>query len=196
MQQIIYVFDGFRLDVARRRLCSSGGVVVPLSARAMDALHLLVANAGQVLEKRRLMEAVWPTAVVEDNNLNQCILTIRRALGESAGTNRYVMTVPGRGYCFVCPVNTQTAESNAEDTRTPRVSRAAWIRLGVVGALGAASLLLVSGRHLHVEVRLVGNDSPIPPRTERSGPEAGRLLPRQQGAAGSHDACGQQISKK
>lgn len=145
MEHTVYLFDGFQLDVTRRKLCSTGGVVQPLSSRAMDALLLLVTHAGQVIDKRRLMQAVWPTAVVEDNNLNQCILAIRRALGETAGTNRFVMTVPGRGYCFVCPVSTLTHESVGTAAATRRWPAAAWIAAGAV--LGSAVLLSWMAAH-------------------------------------------------
>lgn len=116
MQHTVYVFEGFQLDVTRRKLSSTGGLIQPLSSRAMDALLLLVANAGELVEKRRLMETIWPHTVVEENNLNQCILAVRKALGETAGSNRFVMTVPGRGYRFVCPVRRIMQES---DTETP-----------------------------------------------------------------------------
>jgi len=139
VEHTVYVFDGFQLDVTRRQLSSAGGVVQPLNSRAMDALQLLVSQAGEVIDKRRLMQAVWPAAVVEDNNLNQCILAIRRALGETAGSNRYIMTVPGRGYCFVCPVRRLTSESTPESERQPTWrARAAWTG---AGALAAAALL-------------------------------------------------------
>jgi len=113
MQHVVYLFDRFRLDVTRRKLLSAGGLVQPLNSRAMEALLLLVANAGQVVEKRRLMEAIWPDTIVEDNNLNQCILAIRKALGETAGSNQFVMTVQGRGFCFVCPVHRRLQESDS-----------------------------------------------------------------------------------
>ena len=72
---------------------------------------MLVSHAGELVTKRQLLESVWPSAIVEDNNINQCILAIRKALGESAGSNRFVMTVPGRGYRFVAPVIQQKRES-------------------------------------------------------------------------------------
>ena len=122
MQYTVYLFDGFQLDVTRRKLVSSGGLVQPLNSRAMEALLLLVANAGELVEKRRLMETIWPQAVVEDNNLNQCILAIRKALGEAAGSNRYVMTVQGRGYRFVSPVRTVVRESIADHGATDNVA--------------------------------------------------------------------------
>jgi DNA-binding winged helix-turn-helix (wHTH) protein len=142
VEHVVYVFEGFHLDITRRRLSSSGGVVLPLSSRAMDSLLLLVANAGHVVEKRRLMETVWPTAVVEDNNLNQCILAIRKALGETAGSNRYIMTVPGRGYCFVCPVQTQTRENADTEPDTP-LSFARRMALTAAGVAPVACLLAV-----------------------------------------------------
>jgi DNA-binding winged helix-turn-helix (wHTH) protein len=151
VEHTVYVFDGFHLDVTRRKLSSSGGVVQPLNSRAMDALLMLVTHAGTVLDKRRLMQAVWPAAIVEDNNLNQCILSIRRALGETAGANRYVMTVPGRGYCFVCPVRTLTAESAAESVSAAANgspsqglrAHSKWLGIGGVGAAASTLSLLL-----------------------------------------------------
>ncbi len=124
VQHTVYVFGSFHLDVTRRQLLSSGGLVLRLNSRAMDALLLLVAHAGEVVDKRRLMEAVWPNTIVEENNLNQCIAAIRKALGEIAGTNRFVMTVPGRGYLFVCPVRTSIQESESEAEPEPVIATA------------------------------------------------------------------------
>lgn len=132
MQHTVYLFEGFQLDVTRRKLSTAGGLVLPLSSRAMDALLLLVANAGELVEKRRLMETIWPNAVVEENNLNQCILAVRKALGETAGSNRFVMTVPGRGYRFVSPVRRIVQESELDLTH-PRLPVA---RAPVVPGLG------------------------------------------------------------
>jgi DNA-binding winged helix-turn-helix (wHTH) protein len=145
LHHTVYFFDGFQLDVTRRKLISSGGLVLSMSSRAMDALLLLVTNAGQIVEKRRLMETVWPNAVVEDNNLKQCILSIRRALGETAGSNRYVMTVPGRGYCFVCPVSTASKESttNPQAPRRPRYTPVL-LSLAVIAAVAALAVPLIT----------------------------------------------------
>lgn len=124
MHHIVYLFDRFQLDVTRRKLVSAGGLVLPLNSRAMEALLVLVANAGEIVERRRLMQAVWPDRIVEDNNLNQCILAIRKALGEAAGSNRFVMTVPGRGFCFVCPVRRRIQESEEESLASPAALQA------------------------------------------------------------------------
>lgn len=50
------------------------------------------------------MKAIWPHTIVEENNLTQNISALRRIFGESPQTNRYIVTVPGRGYRFVAAV--------------------------------------------------------------------------------------------
>ena len=55
------------------------------------------------------MAAVWPDSFVEESNLTQQISMIRRALGESAGEDRYIVTVSGKGYRFAAQV-TQTVK--------------------------------------------------------------------------------------
>ncbi|HEX5458984.1 MAG TPA: winged helix-turn-helix domain-containing protein [Steroidobacteraceae bacterium] len=99
-----YEFGGFRLDTVLQVLVSPTGEIIALPGRAYDVLRYLVERGGELVDKGSLMRAVWPSAVVEDNNLNQCILTLRRALGESAGERRFILTVPGRGFKFVAPV--------------------------------------------------------------------------------------------
>ena len=101
---IEYRFSGFRLDVWQRKLFKAGGETVTLSSRAMDALLVLVEHRGETLSKSQLMQAVWPNVVVEENNLNQAISSLRKALGDTKNENNFILTVPLRGYCFVAPV--------------------------------------------------------------------------------------------
>ena len=99
----IYEFGEFRLDAADR-LLFRGGEVVPLPPKALDTLVVLVEHGGRVVSKEDLMQAVWADAFVEENNLNQAISAVRKALGQSAGGPSFVETVPKRGYRFVVPV--------------------------------------------------------------------------------------------
>ncbi len=94
----IYAFETFRLDPARRLLFLESGEEVPLMPKAFDLLHYLVTHSGVVVEKDALMSAIWPDRVVEENNLTQNISALRRTLGEKSRDNRYIATVPGRGY--------------------------------------------------------------------------------------------------
>src|SRR5215467_13275365 len=99
----LYEFGPFVLDTAQHLLLRQGEPV-PLTPKTYDALVVLVENAGRMLTKDELMRALWPTSFVEESNLTQQISMIRRALGESAGEQRYIVTVPGRGYRFAAEV--------------------------------------------------------------------------------------------
>ncbi|HSC07450.1 MAG TPA: winged helix-turn-helix domain-containing protein [Steroidobacteraceae bacterium] len=106
-QPVTYEFDRFRVDATQRLLRSrADGEPIPLTSKAFETLLYLVEHPGQLVDKTELMQAVWPNVVVEENNLNQSISAVRRALGESALEHRFIVTVPGRGYRFVAPVKT------------------------------------------------------------------------------------------
>ena len=100
----IYAFDAYRIDVSKRLVFGPQDEVVPLMPKAYEILLYLVVNAGRVVDKDELMSAVWPDTAVEENNLTQNISAIRRQLGEKHRENRFIATVPGRGYKFVAPV--------------------------------------------------------------------------------------------
>jgi DNA-binding winged helix-turn-helix (wHTH) protein len=93
-------FGPYRLDF-ERRLLMRRGEVVPLHEKALEILIVLVRHRGDVVSKDELMKAVWPDAFVEEANLSQNVFVLRKALGERAKENRYIATIPGRGYSFV-----------------------------------------------------------------------------------------------
>ena len=96
----IYEFGSFRLE-ASKRLLLRNDVPVALTPKVFDTLIHLVRHQGEVVAKNELMRAVWPDTVVEENNLNQNISTLRRILGETRGDNVYIATIPGKGYQFI-----------------------------------------------------------------------------------------------
>ncbi len=99
----LYEFGPFRLDAAEHVLLRDGEPV-SLTPKAFDTLLVLVQNRGHILGKDELMKTVWPDTVVEENNLNQNISTLRRALGETGEEQKYIETIPKRGYRFVASV--------------------------------------------------------------------------------------------
>ena len=105
-----------------------------------------------MVEKDELIKLVWPDTTVEENNLNQTISALRKALGEKPAQHRYIVTVPGRGYRLVAqinrgfgpvyskselPVDTQ-ATTNGKTSQTPRRRR-------IVLAACIATSLIASG---------------------------------------------------
>src|SRR5262249_22063674 len=74
---------------------------------------VLVERSGVPVSKQALMEAAWPGLAVEDSNLVVQIAALRRVLGEEPGGERWIETLPRRGYRFVGPV--RTAQQRAAD---------------------------------------------------------------------------------
>jgi len=92
----IYEFGDFRIDTVNRRLMRDGETV-PLKAKAVEALLVLIENQGDLVEKDELMATLWADSFVEESNLTQHIYTLRKAFGE----NEFIETVPRRGYRFI-----------------------------------------------------------------------------------------------
>lgn len=98
-------FSGYTLDIGQRKLFGADGNDIKLSSRAFDTLLVLAEHRGETLTKTHLMKAVWPNVIVEENNLNQAISSLRKALGDSKSERRFIKSVPGRGYCFVAQLD-------------------------------------------------------------------------------------------
>jgi DNA-binding winged helix-turn-helix (wHTH) protein len=108
----LFQFGAFRLDAGERVLLRNGRLV-PLPAKVLSTLVLLVRNNGHVVEKDFLMKEVWPDEYVEEGNLAQHIFILRKALGESTENSKYIETVPRRGYRFVAQM-VEPAEKDDE----------------------------------------------------------------------------------
>ena len=110
-----YQFGSFCLDTAVRVLLRDGRLV-PLPAKAISTLLVLVRNSKHVVEKDVLMNEVWPDEVVEESNLAQHIVMLRKALGETESC-KYIETVPRRGYRFLETVS----QPNGQPTPAPSI---------------------------------------------------------------------------
>jgi DNA-binding winged helix-turn-helix (wHTH) protein len=132
-----YEFGPYRLDVPHRLLLQNMAVM-PLPAKAFDALLILVRSDGGLVEKAELMKAVWPDTFVEEGNLTQTIFLLRKTFGESASDHRYIVTVPGRGYRFAAPVK----EVGGEDI--PTAIESGWRHSPGRWRLAAAAAILIA----------------------------------------------------
>jgi Tol biopolymer transport system component/DNA-binding winged helix-turn-helix (wHTH) protein len=127
-----FEFGRFRLDTAEHML-SRDGSRLPLTPKVYDVLTLLIENAGHLVEKERLLEEVWPNTFVEEGALTRSISVLRKTLGETAA-DKYIETVPKRGYRFIAPVTRGTGGESAPPTRRLPASR--------LLAIGAVLLLV------------------------------------------------------
>lgn len=97
----------YRLDVASERLWNERGEI-PLQPKVLGVLVELVRNAGTLVTRERLNEALWPDVRVTDAALRYCIRQVRRSLGDSMAEPAWLETVPRRGWRFVGRVSRGT----------------------------------------------------------------------------------------
>ena len=112
-QKAIYRFDRFVLDLVRGMLLAEDGTELPLRPKSFALLHFFVANAGRLVDRDELMQAVWPGVFVTDDSIAQCITEIRRALGGDG--QRLLRTIPRRGYRLAVSVSAAAVVVAPED---------------------------------------------------------------------------------
>ncbi|HEX8890310.1 MAG TPA: winged helix-turn-helix domain-containing protein, partial [Pyrinomonadaceae bacterium] len=127
----VYEFGPFRLD-ASDHILSRGGDTVHLTDKVFNILLLLVQRGGHLVTKEELMQQVWPDIAVEENNLTVGISALRKVLGESRASARYIQTVQGRGYRFVANVRSVDAAKGGRGKSTPADARGPLNSLAVV----------------------------------------------------------------
>jgi non-specific serine/threonine protein kinase len=101
-----YRFASFELRPKQRQLLADGHPVA-LGDRAFDVLLALVERGGQLVTKDELLALVWPNLVVEENNLQVQVSTLRKVLGVGA-----IATVAGRGYRLTLEIEPASESSS------------------------------------------------------------------------------------
>lgn len=98
----IYEWGSWRFEPAEYRL-TRHGVVVPLPAKTLDLLGVLIGQAPHLASKENILATVWSDAAVEEGNIAFHVAALRRVL-DLDGERSCLETVRGRGYRFVAPV--------------------------------------------------------------------------------------------
>jgi DNA-binding winged helix-turn-helix (wHTH) protein/TolB-like protein len=123
-KRTVYEFGDFFLESGQRRLSRresgepGGGQPLALTPKVFDTLLYLVEHRGETLDKDTLLSAIWPGLIVEENSLTQNISTLRQVLGETRTENRYIATVPRKGYRFVGEVTERSSLAGPSVTAT------------------------------------------------------------------------------
>lgn len=163
-------FAEFEIDMAGRRLLNRSGPV-PLNARAFDLLVFLAENSGQIVSKEQILERVWGGKFVEESNIVVQISHLRKALGETRNTPRFLINVPGKGYKFnldkpadaafgAAPALTiagkDQIKANANHS-SRHGARGLWLAAAAlaIAAIVTASIFYLS-RHLAVDAKQIG----------------------------------------
>lgn len=99
-----FTFGPFQLDLDRH-VFRRGEEVLSLPPKCFDLLCILVQSQGELLDKNRLMQQLWPDTYVEEANLSNLVALLRKALGDSPSNSQYVQTIPKLGYRFKAAVD-------------------------------------------------------------------------------------------
>ncbi len=145
-----YRSGAIEIDALQRSVLIDG-TPAKIGARAFDVLLALVERRDRVVPKHELMDLVWPKLVVEEGNLLVHMVALRKLLGPRA-----IVTIPGRGYRFVMPVDEVNRGGSADSVAPPVANRgnlpAAPALFGRAQDLEAVQALL----HEHAVVTIVG----------------------------------------
>jgi DNA-binding winged helix-turn-helix (wHTH) protein/tetratricopeptide (TPR) repeat protein len=96
-----YFFKEFTVDLDRDCLWR-GSEELKLRPKVFEALSYLVVHNNRLVTKDELIKAIWTDTFVTDDSLVQCLVELRRALGDEA--QACIKTVPRRGYIFTAEV--------------------------------------------------------------------------------------------
>ncbi|CAN7436373.1 winged helix-turn-helix domain-containing tetratricopeptide repeat protein [Bosea sp. LjRoot237] len=109
-----YTFERWLLD-CRGGVLTSENTALPLRPKSFEVLRFLVENAGRVVSRQEMLDAVWPATTVTEESLTQCISEVRHVLGVAG--QRIIKTVPKRGYLITAVVETaDPPESRLSET--------------------------------------------------------------------------------
>ena len=147
--KLSYRFSDFTLDVERGGLFQNG-TQVPLRPKSFDVLRYLVERPGKLVGRVELLEAVRVGTLVTDESVTQCLIDIRKALGD--GSQTMIRTVPRRGYVFELPVEVLGDSdtgigSDAPPETTSLLTGRSVLAVGAIVAV-AVTLWLLSGQRV------------------------------------------------
>ena len=111
--QNVYRFDDIEVRRVEREVLARGQRA-GIGSRAFDVLLALLDHRDRVVSKNELLDLVWPGLVVEENNLQAQVSTLRKLLGPKA-----IATIPGRGYRFALPLAEESIVPATADAPGP-----------------------------------------------------------------------------
>lgn len=165
MAKHFYKFGPYCLD-SEERVLRRGEAPVALPPKDLETLLVLVERAGHIVDKGELLEKVWPGVFIEEGNLSRRIFNLRQILGDGADGQKYIETIPRRGYRFIAELKddedaSQLAASQGTPAPVPEQKQLAPRpnRTRLLWSLAIAMLLLVIGGLASQRFFIAGHDS-------------------------------------
>jgi TolB-like protein/DNA-binding winged helix-turn-helix (wHTH) protein/Tfp pilus assembly protein PilF len=113
-------FGVFEVDLKACEL-RKHGLRLKLSEQPFHILAMLLEKPGDIVSRDELRNRLWPgdTFVDFDHGLNNAVMRLREALGDSSDSPRFIETLPRRGYRFVAPVEVISSQAPASPALEP-----------------------------------------------------------------------------
>src|SRR6266852_1433758 len=115
-----YLFEDYALDIDRREL-HRGADVIPTAPQVFDLLDYLIRNRDRVVSKDDLVSAIWKGRIVSDAALTTRLNAARSVIGDSGEEQRYIKTLPRKGFRFVGTVREEDRPSDVAAVSDSRV---------------------------------------------------------------------------
>lgn len=152
-----WAFAGCTFDEASWTLIVDGQRVA-MEPKPLELLRALLANAGDVMSKDALLDAIWPDVTVVEASLPTAIYKLRVALHDDGQARRIIETLSGIGYRLVAPVKVETATAGGAAPAAQRDDRPAdarpavggrppkrrFFKLAAIGGVAVAGSMLVA----------------------------------------------------
>ena len=138
-----------RLDRAARAARPSTASELDLTRKEFELLELLMSEAGSVITRERLIDEVWDVNWFgSTKTLDVHVSGLRRKLGDSSGSPRFIHTVRGVGFRFAGPGGARARVS----LRARLLAAFAYVLVLVIVAL-LVPLALNLSRRVDAEIR-------------------------------------------
>jgi TolB-like protein len=113
-----YIFEEYAFDTDRREL-RRGADVVSVAPQVFDLLDYLIRNRERVVSKDDLINVIWNGRSVSDAALTTRLNVARTAIGDSGEEQRFIKTLPRKGFRFVGPVREAQGPAGAATADNP-----------------------------------------------------------------------------
>lgn len=118
---MLYRFAGCELDTETFRF-SRDGQPIALEPQVFDLLRLLVENAGRIVTRDQLIEAIWDGRIVSEATISARISAARTAVGDTGSRQAVIRTLVRRGIELVPPVETPDDATASAETPSEKPS--------------------------------------------------------------------------
>lgn len=138
----------WRVEPHLNRLVHTGlpGHEVRVDPKAMQVLVYMADHAGEVVRKKKVVDAIWEGSTSTDEVLTNSIWELRKAVGDDAKSPRYIQTIPRKGYRLVANVVPDVHRAGEEGGEgKPRFGSKTWVALAVMSLFAAVLLYLQLG---------------------------------------------------